>query len=89
MTGLRERFLLRPGLIYLNHGAQGACPRPVFEQYQSLQLEALAVDSYAGHCHKWPSSQSHKALGADRPAGDQELKSKGQGEALGNRSERP
>ena len=36
---LRDLFLLRPGAIFLNHGSFGACPRPVFEAYQSWQLE--------------------------------------------------
>ena len=37
--GLRELFLLRPDVIFLNHGSFGACPRPVFESYQRWQLE--------------------------------------------------
>ena len=36
---LRELFLLRPGLAYLNHGSFGACPRPVFAAYQAWQAE--------------------------------------------------
>ena len=36
---LRDLFLLDPGVVYLNHGSFGACPRPVFEEYQRLQLE--------------------------------------------------
>lgn len=35
----REQFLLRPGVHFLNHGSFGACPRPVFEEYQRWQLE--------------------------------------------------
>ncbi len=35
---LRSLFLLRPDVIFLNHGSFGACPRPVFEEYQRLQL---------------------------------------------------
>lgn len=36
---LRDQFLLRPGIVFLNHGSFGACPRPVFEEYQRWQLE--------------------------------------------------
>src|SRR5579884_486078 len=36
---LREQFLLRPGITFLNHGSYGACPRPVFERYQAWQRE--------------------------------------------------
>jgi isopenicillin-N epimerase len=36
---LRDLFLLDPSVVYLNHGSFGACPRPVFEEYQRLQLE--------------------------------------------------
>lgn len=36
---MREQFLLDPGVIYLNHGSFGACPRPVFEAYQAYQRE--------------------------------------------------
>ncbi len=39
MASLRSHFLLRPDIAYLNHGAFGACPRPVFEAYQRWQLE--------------------------------------------------
>ncbi len=30
---MREAFLLDPEVVYLNHGAYGACPRVVFERY--------------------------------------------------------
>ena len=36
---LHQQFLLRPDITYLNFGSFGACPRPVFEQYQRYQLE--------------------------------------------------
>jgi isopenicillin-N epimerase len=36
---LREAFLLEPGLVFLNHGSFGACPRPVFDAWQGWQRE--------------------------------------------------
>lgn len=36
---LRAEFLLRPDVVFMNHGSFGACPRPVFEAYQRWQLE--------------------------------------------------
>jgi isopenicillin-N epimerase len=36
---VKELFLLAPDVTYLNHGAFGACPRPVFEAYQRFQRE--------------------------------------------------
>ena len=38
-AALRNLFLLDPDVVFLNHGSFGACPRPVFEEYQRLQLE--------------------------------------------------
>ncbi len=38
-VALREFFLLRPDVVFLNHGSFGACPRPVFEAYQRWQRE--------------------------------------------------
>lgn len=37
-TYLRDLFYLTPDVIFLNHGSFGACPRPVFEEYQAWQL---------------------------------------------------
>ena len=34
----RHAFLLDPDVVYLNHGAFGACPRSVFDEYQRWQL---------------------------------------------------
>ncbi len=39
MIPMRELFLLDPDVIFLNHGSFGACPKPVFEEYQRWQLE--------------------------------------------------
>ena len=35
---LKEQFLLNPDITFLNFGSFGACPRPVFEDYQKWQL---------------------------------------------------
>lgn len=46
MPNLRPDFLLDPDVVFLNHGSFGACPRPVFDAYQSWQreLEARPVE---------------------------------------------
>jgi isopenicillin-N epimerase len=36
---LARHFLLRDDVVFLNHGSFGACPREIFEAYQSWQLE--------------------------------------------------
>ena len=36
---LRDEFLLDPDVVFLNHGAFGACPRAVFDCYQGWQRE--------------------------------------------------
>ena len=62
---MREHFLLDPDVVYLNHGAFGACPRPVFERYQAWQreLEREPTQFIAG---KLPEllEQAREALGA-------------------------
>ncbi len=35
---MKSRFLLEPGIIFLNHGSFGACPEQVFQVYQEWQL---------------------------------------------------
>jgi isopenicillin-N epimerase len=44
----RDLFQLDPGVVYLNHGAFGACPRPVFDVYQEWQreLERQPIDLF-------------------------------------------
>ena len=44
----RDLFLIDPEVVYLNHGAFGACPRPVFDVYQEWQrqLEREPLDLF-------------------------------------------
>jgi isopenicillin-N epimerase len=37
MDSIKDQFLLDPSITYLNHGSFGACPRPIFENYQYWQ----------------------------------------------------
>ncbi|HQY12080.1 MAG TPA: aminotransferase class V-fold PLP-dependent enzyme, partial [Ferruginibacter sp.] len=39
MKNLKQYFLLREDITYLNFGSFGACLKPVFEKYQQFQLE--------------------------------------------------
>ena len=34
---LRPQFLLDPDIVFLNHGSFGACPKPIFDEYQEWQ----------------------------------------------------
>ena len=36
---MKSLFYLNPEITYLNHGSFGACPKPIFEEYQKWQLE--------------------------------------------------
>jgi isopenicillin-N epimerase len=36
---LKDLFLLRKDITYLNFGAYGSCPKPIFDLYQQFQLE--------------------------------------------------
>ncbi len=46
VAGAGRQFLLREGIVFLNHGSFGACPRPIFEEYQRWQrtLEEQPVE---------------------------------------------
>ncbi len=48
MTDLKNLFLLDPEYRHLNHGSFGACPKPIFEDYQKwqLKLEQQPVDFF-------------------------------------------
>lgn len=35
---MKDYFFLNPDITYLNHGSFGACPKPIFEDYQKWQL---------------------------------------------------
>jgi isopenicillin-N epimerase len=48
---LREHFLLEPGLIYFNHGSQGACPRVVLEAAQEWQRVFARYPCAFGRTH--------------------------------------
>ena len=36
---IQDNFLLDKEITFLNHGSFGACPKPVFENYQEWQLK--------------------------------------------------
>ena len=52
---MREGFLLDPEVVHLNHGSFGACPPPVFEEYQRLQreLESSPTDFFTRRVARW------------------------------------
>ncbi len=52
---MRDGFLLDPSVVHLNHGSFGACPAPVFEEYQRLQreLEAGPTDFFTRKVARW------------------------------------
>jgi isopenicillin-N epimerase len=39
LPDLASQFLIKEDIAFLNHGSFGACPRPVFEEYQRWQRE--------------------------------------------------
>lgn len=65
MRELKEDFLLAEGYRHLNHGSFGACPKPIFENYQRWQLEfeRQPVDFFVNK-GMIALQESKKALGA-------------------------
>jgi len=61
---LRPLFQLDPEITFLNHGSYGACPIPIFEDYQRWQaaLEAQPVKFMAEKVYDY-LEQSRQALG--------------------------
>jgi isopenicillin-N epimerase len=52
---MRDGFLLDPEVVHLNHGSFGACPIPVFEEYQRFQreLERGPTDFFSRRVSRW------------------------------------
>jgi len=75
-VSLRDVFLLRDDVVFLNHGSFGACPRPVFEEYQRLQreLEGEPVD-FLHPFRTWPERMAgaRAALAAEMGCDRDEL----------------
>ena len=56
MDQIKEKFLIDQNTIFLNHGSYGACPRPVFQEYQRWQrlLEEQPVHFFTDTVyHAW------------------------------------
>lgn len=64
-NNLRPLFLLRPDMVFLNHGSFGACPQPVFDAYQNWQreLERQPVE-FLGRRFNDLMRDARRALGA-------------------------
>ena len=62
---IADQFLLNPDITFLNFGSFGACPKPVFDNYQhwQLQLEREPVQFIAANGPKY-LQQSREALAA-------------------------
>ncbi|MCO6462069.1 MAG: aminotransferase class V-fold PLP-dependent enzyme [Saprospiraceae bacterium] len=64
MNNMKSLFLLRDDITFLNFGSFGACPKPVFEEYQRFQRE-LEEEPVAFMIDKSPKylKESRWALG--------------------------
>ena len=56
--GLKNLFMLKEDVIFLNHGSYGACPKKVFNTYQQWQRElekqphaCSLLDTYRAYNH--------------------------------------
>lgn len=61
---MQSQFLLDPKVTYLNHGSFGACPKPIFDDYQQWQreLETEPVQFITKNAFRY-LKQSKEALG--------------------------
>jgi isopenicillin-N epimerase len=58
-------WLLGPGVTYLDHGAHGACPRPVFDAYQGWQRQLeLRPAAFLGRRLEGLLGETRRALGS-------------------------
>ena len=48
INSLKKQFILSKHITHLNHGSFGACPKPIFDNYQfwQLKLEQEPVNFY-------------------------------------------
>jgi isopenicillin-N epimerase len=73
-VAIRDEFQILPGVVFLNHGSFGACPAPVFTEYQrwQLELERQPVE-FLGRRAKHLLAEARKALGVYVGAGGSDL----------------
>ena len=64
MEDINSLFHLNPEITHLNHGSFGACPKPIFDDYQKWQLE-LEQDAMNFFIHTGPKylKQARESLG--------------------------
>jgi isopenicillin-N epimerase len=71
---LRGEFLIRPEVVFLNHGSFGACPRPVFERYQAWQRELeLQPVEFVGRRYRDLMAEARAALASYVGAGPDDV----------------
>ncbi|MGB0390681.1 MAG: aminotransferase class V-fold PLP-dependent enzyme [Salibacteraceae bacterium] len=71
---MKDNFLLNPKINFLNHGSFGACPKPIFQDYQNWQLK-LEQDPVNFIVNEGPKAlnTSRKALAEYINCNDQDL----------------